>query len=444
MLTQTHGNTGIARNPLNWRGDNQPEIKQKPVAKIGFFFLCCFIFTIPWENVVVVTGIGTISHLVGYVAFGIGILGVLDNGRLQSGSTALSLIFLFAIWRTITYFWSPAPDFTLNEIQTTLQIVAMIWLLRQLASTQKLQIRVMQAYVLGTLVSALDTIWQYLSGATPAAYLRYAAPGFDPNELALMMVLSVPLSLYLGVLSQRRPVVWIYRIQLMLAAATVLLTASRGSFVAFVAAMIFIPATFRRWTDRQKSIFIVVALAAVWFAAWLVPASSWKRLSTIQDEVAHGTLNDRAVIWKAGGEIFREHPVLGVGAGAFSTVVRHTIGTPYVAHNTFLSIIVEQGLIGFGVFLSLLITLVLCCFRMPDLERKLWLVMLLVLSIGILSLTWEYRKTMWLIFALISMQEKVLRVRKMSAKNKPDRLQPQIFPYRPAAINPVIGIHSGS
>ncbi len=435
MLNQTRGNAAVAGIPLRWRREVLPQIKQKPVARIGFFFLCCFIFTIPWENVVVVSGIGTISHLVGYVAFGMGVLGVLDNGRLQSSSTAQTLIFLFAVWRTVTYFWSPAPDFTLNEIQTTLQIVAMIWLLRQLAPTQELQIRVMQAYVLGTLVSALDTIWQYLSGATPAAYLRYAAPGFDPNELALMMVLSIPLSLYLGVLSQRRPVVWVYRIQLVLAAATILLTASRGSFVAFIAAMIFIPATFRRWTDRQKSIFIVVALMTAWFAVWLVPASSWKRIATIQDEVAHGTLNDRAVIWKAGAEIFREHPVLGVGAGAFSTVVRHTIGTPYVAHNTFLSIIVEQGLVGFGIFLSLLITLVLCCFRMPDLERKLWLVMLLVLSIGILSLTWEYRKTMWLVFALILMQEGVFRARRLGERSKPRRLRPKFFPYRPTVIH---------
>ena len=435
MLNQTHGNAAIFRTSLKWSREDPYQIKQKPIAQIGFLFLCCFIFTIPWENVVVVSGVGTISHLVGYVAFAMGVLGVLDNGRLQSGSTAQTLVFLFAIWRTISYFWSPAPDSTLIEIETILQIVAMIWLLRQLAPTQELQIRAMQAYVLGTLVSALDTIWQYLSGANPVAYLRYAAPGFDPNELALIMVLSIPMSLYLGVLSQRRPIVWVYRAQLGLAAATILLTASRGSFVALMAAMIFIPATFKRWTDRQRSVFIVFALMTAWFAVWLVPASSWKRIATIQDEVAHGTLNDRAVIWKAGAEIFREHPVLGVGAGAFSTVVRHTIGTAYVAHNTFLSIIVEQGLVGFGIFLSLLITLVLCCFRMPDLERKLWLVMLLVLSIGILSLTWEYRKTMWLVFALILMQERAFRARQLGEQNKPRRSRLKFFPYRHTVIH---------
>ena len=435
MLNQTRENIGFARIPLKWHEEASSQVKQKLVAKIGFFFLCCFVFTIPWENVVVLPGIGTISHLVGYLAFGMGVLGVIDNGRLQAGSTVQSLILLFATWRTITYFWSPAPDITLIEVQTTLQIVAMVWLLRQLAPTQELQIRIMQAYVSGTLVSSLDTIWQYLSGATPRAYLRYVAPGFDPNELALMMALSIPLSLYLGVLSQRRPVVWLYRVHLALATAAILLTASRGAFVASLAAMLFIPATFKHWTDRQKSVFIVVVMLAAWLAMWLVPASSWKRLGTIQSEVAHGTLNDRSVIWKGGLEIFREHPVLGVGAGAFSTVVRHTIGTAYVAHNTFLSITVEQGLAGLGIFLALLITVTFYCFGMPDLERKLWLTMLLTLVIGILSLTWEFRKPMWLIFALISMQAMVFKMQKLSERSKADRLQVRALPYRPVIIS---------
>lgn len=386
------------------------EPRPRPLARLAFFFLWCFIFTIPWENVVVLPQIGTLAHLIGYITFGIGILALLDTGRLRASSTTWMLIVLFAFWRTASYFWTAAPDLTLIEIQTVWQMVAMVWLLEQLANTRQLQISIVRAYVLGTFVSSIDTVWQYLNGGN-AGSSRFWAPGFDPNELALMLVLSIPLSLYLGILAKRSPMVWLYRLHVALTASAVLLTASRGPFLASLGALFFIPASFAKWTRRQKSALFFVVAAGIVAAAWIVPPSSWKRLESIQGEITNGTLNDRKLIWKAGYEIFREHPVLGVGAGAFLVVVRHSMGYSFVAHNTFLSIAVEQGLIGFGIFLILLLDASSSALRMPPLERGLWLAVLLAMMIGIFSLTWEYRKPMWLFFGLIALQAAELKRR---------------------------------
>jgi O-antigen ligase len=228
-----------------------------------------------------------------------------------------------------------------------------------------------------------------------------------------MLVLSIPLSLYLAVLAKRGPTVWLYRIHVAIAASAVLLTASRGPFLASFGALLFIPASFSRWTIRQKAALFLVIVIGVVAAAWIVPASSWKRLGSIEGEIVQGTLNDRKLIWKAGYEMFREHPVLGVGAGAFLPVIRHTTGYTYVAHNTFLSIAAEQGLVGFAIFLALILNAFIASIRMPKLERGLWLAVLLAMMIGILSLTWEYRKPIWLIFGLISLQAAALNRRKM-------------------------------
>lgn len=381
---------------------SRPE-RELPLARFAFFLFWCLVFTIPWENIVVIPNLGTLAHLIGYLAVGIGLLAVLDKGRLNAATSGFLLFVLFAFWRCISFLWTALPEATLIEIQTSIQMVAMVWLLHQLAFSRKRLMSVMQAYVLGTFVSSIDTFYQYLHGINPGQS-RFYANGFDPNELALMLVLSLPLSLYLAGSTHNLGLVWIYRLQAILAASAVLLTASRGPFLATAGLVVFLPTVFSRSTGKQKAALIVLTGIAVCVIIFLVPAASWKRLGTIGNEISSGTLNDRKVIWEAGVDVFRQNPIIGVGAGAFRAVVRNATGVSYVAHNTFLSILVEQGLIGFSLFFVLLLYSIRSCLRMPRFERTLWLSMLLTLGIGVFSLTWESRKPIWLIFGLISLQ----------------------------------------
>ncbi|HEX4169651.1 MAG TPA: O-antigen ligase family protein [Bryobacteraceae bacterium] len=409
----------LRRQRSRTRGDSD-------LVRLAFFLFWCLVFTIPWENLVVIPNLGTVAHLVGYVALGIGLLAVLDKGRVHPTTGGFLLLLVFAFWRSLSFLWTASPELTLIEIQTIFQMVAMVWLLHQLAFSRKRLLSIMQAYVLGTLVSSCDTFYQFLHGINPANQARFSATGFDPNELALMLVLSLPLSLYLSSSTSKQSLVWLYRVQFLLAASAVLLSASRGPFLAAAGLILILPAVFFRSSDKQKAALIFVGVLAAGFIIYLVPAASWTRLGSIGTEISTGTLNDRKIIWEAGLEVFRQNPIIGVGAGAFRAVVRSSAGFPYVAHNTFLSILVEQGLIGFGLFLALFVYSIRSCLRMPRFERALWLSMLLTLTIGIFSLTWEYRKPIWLIFGLISLQvcvanrsPKFSRARRPSARMEP-------------------------
>jgi O-antigen ligase len=71
------------------------------------------------------------------------------------------------------------------------------------------------------------------------------------------------------------------------------------------------------------------------------------------------------------------------------------------AHNTFFSILLEEGVIGFALFFALLITLVLSAWQLPHVERIFWLCILATWAVGALDLTWEDRKPTWFIFALL-------------------------------------------
>jgi O-antigen ligase len=141
-------------------------------------------------------------------------------------------------------------------------------------------------------------------------------------------------------------------------------------------------------------------------AATLVPATSWKRLGSAAAEVSQGTLNSRTVLWKAGLDMFRDRPIGGIGAGAYPEASAKVIGRPWafvaVAHNSYISVMVETGLIGLAFFAAFLAMLWRSAGAMPGITRGFWLTLLAVWSVGVCSLTWEYRKPTWLLFGLLA------------------------------------------
>jgi hypothetical protein len=77
-------------------------------------------------------------------------------------------------------------------------------------------------------------------------------------------------------------------------------------------------------------------------------------LIEVHIELTEGTLTHRTVIWAAGMEVFRDHPFLGVGAGAYSPATVKIVNIPLIAHNTFVSVLVELGVFGPPMLLMLL------------------------------------------------------------------------------------------
>jgi O-antigen ligase len=371
------------------------------LRKSAFAFLWLLVYAIPWENAVVISGVGTTARLIGIIALGVGLLAIFVERRVRALSPGHIIIALFMLWAAISYLWSVDPEWTLRSAFSYFQLFSMVWLIWEFSPRKREQMRLIQAYVLGTYVSAIDTLYGYISHQQ-ADYQRYASTGFNPNDLGLTMALSIPVSYYLMIQSQGR-MVWICRLQLVLAGAAILLTASRGAGLASVVALAVIPWTLARLGWRRRlSVILTVALAGG--VLFLAPSTSWERLSTIPNELTQGTLSERTVVWKAGWEVFREHPFFGVGAGAFPQSVQSAIGLPMFAHNTFLSILVEEGVIGFGFLCALMGVLGACAKEMPQLPRRVWIVSLGVWIVGVCGGSWELRKPTWFFFGLLIAQ----------------------------------------
>lgn len=145
------------------------------------------------------------------------------------------------------------------------------------------------------------------------------------------------------------------------AAAALLFTLSRGAWVGFLV-MLAVFALFhppvRRW--------LWVGLVPLAGAAVLLPRITRRLLSIFQAKSYLG----RLFIWQSALDMIKDHPLTGVGAGVFM----HVYGA-YVqpganeqsvayAHNLFLQVWSEFGLIGFVIFLAILGRVLYMSFRL--------------------------------------------------------------------------------
>jgi len=191
-------------------------------------------------------------------------------------------------------------------------------------------------------------------------------------------------------------------LQLVAGFTAILLTASRGSLLAALAGLGMLPLTISRLPRWQKFTLLLACAGLLVSAVSLVPQSSWSRIFKAGEEVSSGTLTHRTVLWAAALEVFRDHPFLGVGAGGARFAIQKVVDLPYATHNTFLSVLLELGVVGALLLFAFLASMFYGASRLGYLERRLWMTLLLTWTIGVLALSWEYRKPTWLLFALLA------------------------------------------
>jgi O-antigen ligase len=238
------------------------------------------------------------------------------------------------------------------------------------------------------------------------AYERYSASGFDMNELGVALVVSTVWAAYLAASSKGLIACTLWA-HIIIALIAVALTASRTAVVASSLAVLYIILRESRVTKVLTSITITAVLLLT--VVYCIPETSRSRIGSTFDSLVHGELSERPVVWREGLQQFREHPILGVGAGAFGAAVQPALKTDFAAHNSFLSVLVEAGFVTFCAFVVIVVLAVHSAARFPKAQRKMWLATLAVWASGAATLTLEYRKLTWMIFALIIVQYRVTR-----------------------------------
>jgi hypothetical protein len=362
------------------------------VAYAALWFFC---FAVPWENIIVIPGLGTISKLLGMVAMGLAFLAALSSASVRRIQPFHVAALLFVIWAGLGTFYVADEGRGLNKFFTYFQLLLVLWMIWELGSTRKRQLGLLFAYVCGATVAATNTILVYRS-LLGTHKLRFAAEGFDPNDLGMTLALALPMAWYLG-MTYRQPLMrWLCRAYIPLGLVAIGLTGSRGALLASLVALLIVPLSVTQLSRAKITTAAVLLVVSGVILVAYIPTTSWQRLGTTKAEVEGGTLNDRLFIWKAAMRAFSHQPVMGYGTSGFNWTVHSQ------PHNAYLAVLVENGFIGFVLYMSMFFAVFVKLLNLPPLERRFTLVLLATLGVAMIPLGWEDRKPVWFILATLA------------------------------------------
>src|SRR6202790_3264645 len=99
------------------------------LGKIAFGALWLLVFAMPWEDAITIPGFGTSVRLIGMVTLGLGVLAVVERGRVRRPALGHVIMALFAVLAVLSYLWSLFPEGTLIEAFSYVQLLTMVWLI---------------------------------------------------------------------------------------------------------------------------------------------------------------------------------------------------------------------------------------------------------------------------------------------------------------------------
>jgi O-antigen ligase len=380
----------------------------------SFLLSLALIFAMPWENIIAVGEVSVMTKGIGMLMVAVWLVSA-PKGGFRKLVPFHMVMFLFILWNIASFFWSIQGDDTLPKIMTYVQAGIMVWILWDLYTTPKALKAGLQAYVLGAYMSIGSTIFNYFNGIKYKA-LRYSATGFNANDIGLILALGIPVAWYLAVSKSNGGKAQALRLinfaYVPAAILAILLTASRGSLIAASPAFLFLIGSLTRLKLYQRVVVFAVLTGSLFMLLPLVPQSSFQRLGTMGTSIAEADLHGRVDIWGAGISALSEHPILGIGSGTFRTGVK--LGKE--AHNSFLSVLVEVGMIGFVLFAAIFAIAVYEAMQQPRWDSIFWLTVLLVWTLGLSVHTWEQEKITWLFLGLAVISANMFSRQTVAAK----------------------------
>jgi putative inorganic carbon (hco3(-)) transporter len=288
-------------------------------------------------------------------------------------SREMTITACLLVWIVLTLPFSYWPGGSVSYLlEVYLKTLVVFWLLAHVVNDATRLRRIAWGLTLMAVPLALAGVKNFMSGGFTHDGMNrivgYSAGLTEnPNDLALMLNLILPLSVAL-LLASRTPAARAALVAVIgLDVTAIILTFSRAGFLtlAVSSAMVL-------WRLFKRGNYAAVLLAAVLAVAALpfLPSNYMKRLSTITniEADASGSAQERWADTLVAVGYVAQHPVVGAGVGNDVLAMNEARGSTWLEiHNVYLQYAVELGMPGLILFLML----VTACIRSArEAERR--------------------------------------------------------------------------
>ncbi len=330
--------------------------------------------------------------------------------RVRPVPATVGLLSLFVTLLYASSLWAIEPtDAILYAFRFLLCLVAVFLIYDSFRSWKEIQIA-LQAYVVGLYAVFIQIFITYLQGRPQLSDGRYGAEGIHPNHAAVMLGSGLAVAWLLAV--GEKPLNKFWRIfnfsYVLVALYGVMLTGSRGGFIACVPSLIVIAIHLFR---KPGSAIITAGIILAALPGLLANPSVQKnieRIGSISESASADGFTGRGDRWKAAIEIFKDNPIIGVGAGGYRPATRdygtyaiHSeTGEPLGAHSSYLQFASELGIVGLSIFVGLLFSIFLNYRTLLPGYRLAFMTGLLSLANAMISEMIEARYFTWIFIGI--------------------------------------------
>ncbi|MBC7894859.1 MAG: O-antigen ligase family protein [Cytophagaceae bacterium] len=262
----------------------------------------------------------------------------------------LAVVVLFAVLTMPTGVW---PKASFNYLSRTYYNALLLFVLTAAVFADRRAARVIITALVADV--ALAGMYALLRSAPGRYEMGYT---YDANETASLFVMTVPWAIYL-LLTEKGLPRWLGMAALPVCAIGLLKTGSRGGLLS---AMALVPFLLVLAPPKRRAQFTLLVVAGALVTALSMGEQAVFRLRKAFDttEYNYTTRDGRMEIWKRGVSYIKGSPLLGVGIDGFQykelqSKKNEGFGVRQAAaHNMYIQVAAELGLIGFGGFLAML------------------------------------------------------------------------------------------
>lgn len=384
---------------------------------LGFTLIFFLIPLGPFTRVI--GGERAITFALGTLLLGIYATRVLIlHEKIKLDRISLLAIALIA-WGGITSLWASNPAASINFAVRVGQMVGLyILVLNYCRSPRQLNILTL-SFIAGALLAAAASVFKGVDTGVikESGRITFAKSGYDPNYFSSVISLALIMMFYY--FYKAKPILLKALIVLgaMIIAYTIIRAQSRTVWIAVPASFMITTLLLHRNSRivnyaAKASVILLLALASAYYSG-IVNESIIERFETLSNTFSTDS-EDKATgrweIWGTGLEMIKANPLFGVGLGNFKSVYQDYASyglSTHGAHNNFIVVFAEMGLVGLVIFCSIFIYVFKTMLNIKDqVTCFVFMCLFLCLTIEGLALITYALPWFWFVMVIIALRGK--------------------------------------
>jgi len=271
-----------------------------------------------------------------------------------------SFLFVFLIFTLISSVFSIFRYYSFIFWLNILNYEVLFFIISRVKFSQKEKDLLFKIVLIVSVILCLIGIYFYLTGS----YIRLTSLFYWPNPFAGYLLFIIPLAVYNYFISKNK---FLSILSLVILITSFLLTGSRGAFlILFIIIFIYLILNFKEFKKNFLYLFIILIFSSFLFYGCSYLKGSeffsfiehYKNTGSNQDYSTNIKLN----YWQGALEIFKKYPIFGSGPDTFSIIYsqfqKNPISSGKYAHNWYLEILAESGVLSLLIWLIFLSSII--------------------------------------------------------------------------------------